>query len=148
MGQVDGCDRGFTLIETLVAMMIMAICLVVILQLFSGGLKAGRLSDDYTRAVFYARAKMEELLLAKKLTDGVLEGEFGGGYKWKALIMKVEPQNEDQNEDRDGDKDEDLKMPIDTYGIKVDVTWFEGNREKNFEISTLKILEKTEDETT
>ncbi len=144
MGQVNRCDRGFTLIETLVAMMIMAICLVVILQLFSGGLKAGRLSDDYTRAVFYARAKMEELLLAKTLTDGVLEGEFGGGYKWKALIMKVEPQNEDQ----DGDKEEDLKMPVDTYGIKVDVTWFEGNREKNFEISTLKILEKTEDETT
>jgi len=144
MGPVNRCDRGFTLIETLVAMMIMAICLVVILQLFSGGLKAGRLSDDYTRAVFYARAKMEELLLAKTLTDGVLEGEFGGGYKWKALIMKVEPQNEDQNED----KDEDLKMPVDTYGIKVDVTWFEGNREKNFEISTLKILEKTEDETT
>ena len=33
-------DRGFTLIETLVAISILAISLVVILQLFSGGLKS------------------------------------------------------------------------------------------------------------
>ena len=89
---------GFTLIETLVAMMILAISLVVILQLFSGGLKASRLSDDYTRAVFHAREKMEEILILDELIDGELEGEFEDAYKWKVEIFLHEPSEEEEEQ--------------------------------------------------
>ncbi|OPX41367.1 MAG: hypothetical protein B1H13_02455 [Desulfobacteraceae bacterium 4484_190.3] len=73
------CGNGFTLIETLVAMAILSISLVVILQLFSGGLKSSRLSDNYTRAIFHAREKMEEIFLNDNFTDGATEGEFSDG---------------------------------------------------------------------
>ncbi|MCJ7810032.1 MAG: prepilin-type N-terminal cleavage/methylation domain-containing protein, partial [Desulfobulbaceae bacterium] len=79
--QVDG---GFTLLEILVAISIMAICLTVIFQLFSGGLKSGRLSDDYTRGVFHAREIMEEILVSDALAEGISEGRFNDSYAWKA----------------------------------------------------------------
>ncbi|MCK4391143.1 MAG: type II secretion system protein [Desulfobacterales bacterium] len=123
------CD-GFTLIETLVAMMVLAVSLVVILQLFSGGLRSSRLSDEYTRAIFHAREKMEEIFLVDKLIDGELEGEFDDGFKWKAEILCTEPAEEEPT------------LPFDTFTITVDVSWMEGSREKHFEISTLRVGEK------
>jgi general secretion pathway protein I len=122
---------GFTLIEILVATMILAICIVVILQLFSGGLKSSRLSGDYTRAIFHAREKMEELLLLNELSDEVLEGEYKDGFTWRAKIQYIEP-----------DKDEGAPLPVDTFNIVVEVSWPYGYREKHFEISTIKIAKK------
>lgn len=129
------CCDGFTLIETLVAMAILSISLVVIMQLFSGGLKSSRLSDNYTRAIFHAREKMEEILLDDNFTDMAMEGEFSDGFEWKAQALRFEP---DQDE-------EETKLPVDIFSIKVDVSWHEGSQEKHFEISTLKIGEKSED---
>ena len=124
------CCEGFTLIETLVAMAILSISLVVILQLFSGGLKSSRLSDKYTRAIFHAREKMEEILLDDNFTDEVIKGEFSDGFEWKAQTLRREPSQE-----------EGAELPVESFTIKVDVSWHEGSQEKHFEISTLRIGE-------
>jgi general secretion pathway protein I len=101
------------------------------LQLFSGGLKSSRLSDNYTRAIFHAREKMEEILLDNNFTDMAMEGEFSDGFEWKAQTLRLEPAQEEEPE-----------LPVDIFSIKVDVSWHEGSQEKHFEISTLKIAEK------
>ncbi|MFO8085328.1 MAG: type II secretion system protein [Desulfobacterales bacterium] len=124
--------RGFTLIEILVAMMLLSICLVVILQLFSGGLKSGKTAEDYTRAVFYAREKMEEYLLMEDFQEGVFEGTFDDVYRWRADITYVEPE------------DEEPERLVDLFQVNVSVFWAAGKREKEFQISTLKITEKRE----
>jgi general secretion pathway protein I len=115
-------------------MMILSICLVVILQLFSGGLRAGRVSEDYTRAIFHAREKMEEFLLTEELANGFFEGEFDDGFRWTSKITYLEPE------------DEEKKLPVDMFNITVEISWDDGNREKHFEISTLQIAKlKTEE---
>jgi len=132
-------DRGFTLIEILVAISVLAISLVVILQLFSGGLKSVRLSNQYTRAIFYAREKMEEILLMEDLEAGSQEGsqedESEDPLRWRAEIVLIESEEEEAS-----------KLPFDTLGIMVDVMWHEGEKEKRFQISTMKVVEKKEDE--
>jgi len=125
------CSDGFTLIETLVAMSILSISLVIILQLFSGGLKSSRLSDNYTRAIFYAREKMEEILLDDNFTDRAMEGEFNDDFEWKVQTLRLEPAQEGE-----------ARLPVDIFSIKVNVNWHEGSKEKHFEISTLKTVEK------
>ena len=128
-------DKGFTLIEILVAMSVLAISLVVILQLFSGGLKSVRLSNQYTRAIFYAREKMEEILLTEDLEEGRQEGESEEPLGWRAEIVLIEPED-----------DEASKLPFDTLQIMVDVMWHEGEKEKHFQISTMRMVKKREDE--
>jgi len=112
-------------------MAILSISLVVILQLFSSGLKSSKLSDNYTRAIFHAREKMEEILLDDNFTDRAMEGKFGDGFDWKVQTLRLEPALE-----------EEAKLPVDIFSIKVNVNWHEGSKEKHFEINTLKTGEK------
>ncbi|MEW6077239.1 MAG: type II secretion system protein [Thermodesulfobacteriota bacterium] len=121
--------KGFTLIEVLVAMSILAVSLVVILQLFSGGLKSSRLSDRYTRGIFYAREKMDEILLAEALSQGVISGEFEDGFKWRSEARRLEIVDTG-----------DAPVPFYAYDIKVEVGWQEGEKEKHFTVSTIKLV--------
>ncbi len=128
-------DGGFTLLEILVAISIMAICLTVILQLFSGGLRSGKLSDDYTRGVFHAREIMEEILASEALAEGISEGRFDDSYAWEAEVIRVEQTEEEAS-----------KLPLDTFTIKVQVTWGDTEKKKHFELETIKVQEKQKEE--
>jgi len=128
-------NRGFTLIEILVAISILSISLVVIFQLFSGGLKSSRLSDQYTRGIFHAKEKMEEILLSTEFAEEVSEGEFEDSFRWKSKIVPIEQAEEEAS-----------KLPFNTYNIKVDIFWDEGYKEKRFSISTMKVVEKKKDD--
>jgi general secretion pathway protein I len=127
-------NRGFTLIETLVAISILAISLVVILQLFSGGLKSSKLADEYTRGIFHAREKMDEILLAKELTEGVIDGKFDDGFRWRAEALHLDIKEA-----------KDVKLPFRTFNINVDVMWDVGGHEKHFAISAIKIVKPSKD---
>ncbi len=133
--KLSASNDGFTLIEILVAISILAISLVVILQLFSGGLKSSRLSDEYTRGIFHAREKMGEILLSKDLSEGETEGEFADSFRWKCLVEPIESGEEDEE-----------KLPFNMFNIKIDIAWDVGGKEKRFQVSTIKIVEKKEDE--
>ena len=122
-------ETGFTLMETLVAMMVLVICMTVIMQLFSGALKAGKLSEDHMQAVYYAKEKTEEILLADQLAEDVIKGSFDETYHFQVVIDHLEPE------------DDAPEPVVDLFRITVMVTWFDGSKEKRYEISTLKIAE-------
>ena len=121
---------GFALIEILVAVSVLAISLVVILQLFSGGLKSRKLSEQYARGVFHAREKMAEILLEPGLSEGETEGQFEDEYQWQAVVTRVV-----------SDEDEE-KLPVNLLNVELRITWRDGEKEKSFSIDTLKVAEK------
>lgn len=116
---------GFTLMETLVAMMILSIALVIIFQQFSEALNAGHVSESYTRAVWHAREKMDELLLYEALSEEIREGDFGDGYRWRYRIEPAKPGSPLNLED------------LATYTITVWVSWEQGRSTKQMDISAL-----------
>lgn len=123
-------DGGFALIEILVAVSILAISLVVIFQLFSGGLKSRKLSEQYARGVFHAREKMGETLLTPDLSEGETQGEFEDGYEWQMAITPI-PSEEDEE-----------KMSVGLLNINIRITWHEGEKKKSFVVDTLKVVKK------
>jgi general secretion pathway protein I len=124
--------NGFTLIETLVAMMLLAISFVVIMQLFSGGLKSSRVTTDYNYGIFHAREKMEEILLAGNLVPGTVSGEFDDGYEWSTTVV-IPPPEEGSAEAR---------IPVASADVSVDVRWRAGGQEKRFGLNTKAIVPK------
>jgi Tfp pilus assembly protein PilV len=122
-------NGGFTLMEVLVAGVIMTISFVLVMQLFSGGQRLSKSSCDYTRAVVHAKDKMEEISPAPEAGSG----EFEDGFKWEAV---VEPFATPEN-----DGGESL---FSLLLIKVKVLWDENDKEHSVELVSLKTVSTEE----
>jgi general secretion pathway protein I len=90
-------QRGFTLLEVMVATLIMGIAVAGLLSALSVSLRNAARLTDYDRAALLGRQKMDELLLAKPLPpNAVLEGTWdtgataGGQMGWRARLTTFE----------------------------------------------------------
>lgn len=127
-----GMDRrGFTLIETLVAMMVLAISFVVIMQLFSGGLTSSRISEDYLYGMFHAQEKIDEFLLSENPEPGTYEGEFDDGYAWTVVVTVLESADPETE-----------KVPLVPVEVAVDVRWPHGTGEKTFSLKSMMLAKR------
>ncbi len=70
-------NRGFTLLEVLVATMIMGIAVVSLLTAISTSMRNAARLTDHDRMAMLARTKLDELLVNYDLP---LEGEFDGRF--------------------------------------------------------------------
>ena len=124
--------RGFTLIEVVVAMAILGISLVLVIELFSGGLRLGRASEEYTKASYLARLKLEEISLSDQMEEGSEEGEFDRTYRWRVEVKKIDllPSIFET----------DYKPPVDFYQIQVRISWKSGNKEKETQLETFRTV--------
>lgn len=87
-------NRGFTLLEVLVATAIMGVAVAGLLNTISGAAHNASRLTEYDRAVLLAQSKMDELLAEPKLQRNVpMTGEFDaartGGIPctWSAVIQ-------------------------------------------------------------
>jgi general secretion pathway protein I len=85
--------RGFTLLEVLVATLIMALAVTGLLSALSTSLRSAARLTDYDRAALLARQKMDELMIATKAPilapfQGTWGPEVTGGLQtgWQARI--------------------------------------------------------------
>ncbi|HPV23020.1 MAG TPA: prepilin-type N-terminal cleavage/methylation domain-containing protein [Casimicrobium sp.] len=90
-------QRGFTLLEVIVAIVIAALCLGALAQAFAGGARAAGSSSDYTRAVTLAQSLLGKAGVERALTEGVESGTSSDGrYGW-TLTVSNESTTEDGN---------------------------------------------------
>lgn len=132
-------NKGFTLIEVVVALAILGIGLMVIIELFSGGLRLARASMEYTKAVNYARMKMEEMTVKPTIEEGTQEGESDDkAFRWQVGVKKIDLLSIDKNVD--------YKPPIELYQVKINVFWKSGTREKSTSVESLRTIKPEEGE--
>lgn len=126
-------QRGFTLIEVVVAMAILGVGLIVIIELFSGGLRLGRVSEEYSKAVNLARMKMEEVCLKEYLEEGNEAGEFDKDFRWQVAVKRMDilPVG----------KPPEFRPPVELYQVKVDILWKSGSKERNAGVETYKTVQ-------
>jgi general secretion pathway protein I len=120
-------DKGFTLLEVLVALVVLATTVVAVLQLFGGGLRLARTAGDHADAALLASAKLADLEPGP-LTEGSTEGT-DGPYRWTRRVtldpalLPVEPDTPEA-------------MLIRLARVTVEVQWGQGRR---FELATLRV---------
>jgi len=124
--------RGFTLIEVVVAMAILAVGLTIIIELFSGGLRLGRTSVEYTKAVNYARMKMEEIAVKQKMEEGSEEGKIDDTFHWKVDVKRVDILPIENRAD--------FKLPAELFLVKINILWKSGSKERSTRIESYKTI--------
>lgn len=118
-----------TLIEVLVAFVVLSVTLAVIMQIFSGGLRNARLADSYSRALFLAESKLAAVGVERPLVVGEDGGRLGSDMHWRVAVAPY----------GDGGDAERLMMPVRLYEVRVSVGWDEDNRARRVELATVRL---------
>jgi len=79
-------QRGFSLLEVLVAFAILSVSLGVLLQIFATGLRNAGIADDYTRATLYAESILAALGRETSLTEGERSGPVNEYFSWRSTV--------------------------------------------------------------
>lgn len=124
-------QRGFTLLEVLVATLIMAIAVAGTLSVLSGTVRnAGRLTE-LDRGAMLARRKMEELLVEQRLPrrtvlEGLYDPAIAGGQRagWRATLIPFEvPPNPSPS------------TPV-LEKLQVEIWWMVGEQRRSFVLAS------------
>jgi prepilin-type N-terminal cleavage/methylation domain-containing protein len=82
-------NAGFSLVEVMVAILILGIALVGLTQGITTALKSSKESELQTAAALIAAGQIEYLRAGKTLADGTDSGDCGAGlalYRWKQTV--------------------------------------------------------------
>lgn len=128
---MNGAD-GFTLLEIMVSLAILAIAIVVVIQLFSASLRSITVSEGYLQAELKAAEKLREVLEDdKKLTEGSLSDVKDENY---TVNIEVKPVKEDRT----------LDLDFNLMEVTLNMQWKDGAKQRNITLSTYKLVNKND----
>jgi general secretion pathway protein I len=83
--------HGFTLLEVMAAVAILAIAFVVLMQAFGGVLRLGRDAAQRTQAVLWAQSKLDSAFVMQAPRPGTTQGHFDDRYRWRLAVRDWQP---------------------------------------------------------
>lgn len=129
------CNKGFSLLEVLVAFVVMGLVVGVILQLFGSSMRGVALSDEYSFAVQVAESRLAAVGNEIEVEDGSVSGEEkGSGYRWEVQMEPLDAANLSE-------KLEKVQLPLQLYRVEVAVTWQGDGKPRELHLSSLRFGE-------
>lgn len=134
-------DTGFTLLEVMVAVALVAIALVPLLRLHLVSLDATIWAQDYTTAVMLAQKTMTEKMapipsereLGERKSGELEPGEENGTFdepayarfQWQTLIEEKEELTLGE-----------IAQPLEVQRVQVTITWQDGQRSRAYQLES------------
>jgi len=128
--RIERIQSGYSLIEVLVAMTVLALTLTVLMRIFGGGLRNIDLATQYTDAIVIAEAQLAAVGPLIPVTPGTSDGEEADRYHWTRTIAEY-PSAELIADETASDWT--------AYRVVVDVEWQNLSRTRTVQLATLKL---------
>ena len=122
-------ESGFTLLEVLVALSILAISVVIVFQIFSGNLRALVASDEYVMAAAAAEAHMREALDDKDFAIKSYSKTTDDGYRIDVAIAETEEERT-------------RELTVQLLEVTLTLHWTKQGHDKTMVLKTVKMVEK------
>ncbi len=125
-------EQGFSLLEVVVALMIMAGGFLAVLNLFSGSVRSVDFSGQYLKAVTLANSKMNQLEIQNFAVDDS-SGSFKNeeNYRWE---VDISPYDSELNNEKSG---------VQLQKVLLKVLWNDDGHTRNIELATLRLEGQT-----
>lgn len=131
--------RGFTLLEVLLAAVILALGMGLLIAMLSRGLNQVKRAQDETEASLHAQSLLDSLGVIEPLAEGERTGEFEGGrYRYRLQVREVEdPVPVPEAAPGAPPAPEQVAGPT-LFRIALQVDWGEGGPRQQLDYVTLR----------
>jgi general secretion pathway protein I len=106
-------SKGMTLIEVLVAFVILTMTMSVVLRINSGAIRNHQVASGYLKAVSIAEARMQQMGVEITAAEAHREGEESGGYRWRY----------ERHPSTNGWEEKHLAIPATPYEERLEILW-------------------------
>jgi len=130
-------QRGFTLLEVMIATSIMAVGIVGALELFSGSLRLAGNADRQSAATVLARALIDEELWRDVLEDNQRNGTEGD-FAWTVITHPIDRELIGR-EEQDHAELHDIADEMGLWLIEAEVSWESPSGRKAISLETARI---------
>jgi general secretion pathway protein I len=139
-------QQGFSLLEVLVAFVILALALGALMEIFSGALRNVSRSEEYQRAVLLAQSKLAAVGIETPLAEGETDGEFDSNYRWRLSIKPFqEPPAAPLNlppQPAGAPPIVTPVIPVALLEVELRVQWSEGDQPRSVVLNTVRLANK------
>ena len=134
-----GGQRGFTLLEILVAFVVLATAAGILYRTFSVGLTSVDMVGGYSEAIAIAEAKLGALNLEKPIAAGEDSGQTEDRrFDWRVAVEPYVPAGES------AEAPGGLIGANQLFKVVVTVSWDQrGSSKRSVELSTLRLMGKS-----
>lgn len=126
-------SRGFTLLEVLVAFLILSLSMSVLMRIVSQSLNALDAADHHQVALQLAESKLADVLIhLDGSSEGKDEGRLDSRYDWESEVEPYQFENQEPG----------MRYSVTPLLIRVSVSW--GSRPADrVSLSTIRLLQET-----
>ena len=136
-------QRGFSLLEVILAFSLLAVALGILLAILSGGLAQVKNSGDASVATLHAQSLLAELGVLEPIAPGSRGGDLDDGrYRWQLRIEQVEDPAPVALAGAEVDAVDSLGLQLASapvlYRVQLDMAWGEDAYARSLRFVTLR----------
>jgi general secretion pathway protein I len=127
-------QRGFTLIEVVIALAVFAVAVGVCMQIATSGLRQTRIAAEQTQAALLAQSILDMHGVGERLEPGRSSGRLEGDYQWEIEVSPHEPPLESASPLAPG------FSAVQLFKLDLTIRWPAGQKERSERFSTLRAM--------